>query len=889
LAPPNLTKSAAQLAHEQYLAQARARFLAGVRATTKQIDAIYTKAAHDVAAEMAKVLPTQPSAVHMKQIAGALAEAKAQLSDEVLDATMNGISLSTGAAISGASAVGFKVLGHAYSTAGLQAMYQAVNQRAVLAFATRTRFDGLRLSDRIWLAASKWQGYVQRATESAIAAGTPARRLAATLDPYLKAGTAKPSSLAVRRRLRIPKNISYQSLRVARTEMGTAFKEGTILGHSKTPSYLGAKWELSAGHPFQDDCDALASGGPSNDGVYPAGDEPMQPHPNCMCVLSPVHQDPEEFTDRLINWVNDPTSDPALEKWHQEVAKPFFNGNPINVPAKPSKVKVYGGGPKPKPGLKAAPPLPTPKPTSKQVSQLGPDVAEKVGGGTAPDVLTALEGAVQASTLTKAKAAAAKIDEAVDEVLDEAAAKIKALEDELLALENTGTVVPARSAREAAERHLAGQKRVGQPVPDRAEVELRLRTAGVDEVTLEERIRAQRVINNATENVDFAKAFGGNNRPSFVLTKRPINGNGGRSTGEVFGHDQVVIYVDEIPPHLSPTGFTMDNLVSDIRYQIGRARYRQKFGPSVQQEWQASFQNAKLTGEIDRLGGADRAEGYYGALFDIATTPKPATSTLIKKLPDSILEDIAKVEAQLGVKPNKAGSIRKLLGDKAKKAAAAEKKAVAEAERRALEYQKIHGSKPFPVADNAVRRRAATPPRDDDAWWRSITAQERTAVKRFTGPHSREMNRVMRQAAKGNGTPGPSEKALQRALTKKGPLPAPRLVYRGIGDRDLSGLRGSLMQRIQQKYKVGEPIRFDAFSSTSVDDTGYAASASSGDNGVLFEIFTRQGQWIGGHSSHPSEREHTLQAGARFRIRNILRVKLEHGGERVVVQLEDIS
>jgi hypothetical protein len=123
---------------------------------------------------------------------------------------------------------------------------------------------------------------------------------------------------------RVPKDISYEALRLARTETTAAFGEGTIAAARVTPSYKGMKWILSKAHPLEDICDTLAEadGWGLGAGVYPPGEEPMYPaHPNCLCVLLPIHEQPEEFVQRLKRWRVNPDSEPDIEKWYNTIYK----------------------------------------------------------------------------------------------------------------------------------------------------------------------------------------------------------------------------------------------------------------------------------------------------------------------------------------------------------------------------------------------------------------------------------------------------------------------------------------------------------------------------------------------------------------------------------------
>ncbi|MES7218675.1 hypothetical protein U6N72_12655, partial [Cutibacterium acnes] len=90
---------------------------------------------------------------------------------------------------------------------------------------------------------------------------------------------------------------------------------------SVSPSYTGTKWVLSASHPVKDICDSYANHNEGlGRGVYKPGDVPMYPpHPNCLCHLVPVHEQPDDFVKRLKKWQDNPDSEPGLESWYQNI------------------------------------------------------------------------------------------------------------------------------------------------------------------------------------------------------------------------------------------------------------------------------------------------------------------------------------------------------------------------------------------------------------------------------------------------------------------------------------------------------------------------------------------------------------------------------------------
>ncbi len=211
-------------------------------------------------------------------------------------------------------------------TAGLRTMFATANRQAVEACWARTK-KGLFLSDRIWEQGEKFRNTMRDIIQESVAIGQDAVKTARMLQQYIRQGkstlAANYPNMMKRMKGRIPGDISYEALRLARTEMTAAFGEGTIAAARVSPSYIGMKWVLSHSHPMVDICDTLAEHDEGlGRGVYSPGDEPHLPaHPNCICTLVPMHEEPEKFVERLKKWRDDPTSDQELEKWHNEIYK----------------------------------------------------------------------------------------------------------------------------------------------------------------------------------------------------------------------------------------------------------------------------------------------------------------------------------------------------------------------------------------------------------------------------------------------------------------------------------------------------------------------------------------------------------------------------------------
>jgi len=158
-------------------------------------------------------------------------------------------------------------------TSGIRKLFSRVNKQAVEAIWARTR-NGLYLSDRIWEQSEKYRTIMRDLIQESVAIGQDAVTTARMIQRYVRQGAMTLArdypNMMKRMKGRVPRDISYEALRLARTEMTAAFGEGAISASRVAPSYIGMKWVLSGSHPEPDICDMLStydSGlGP---GVYP--------------------------------------------------------------------------------------------------------------------------------------------------------------------------------------------------------------------------------------------------------------------------------------------------------------------------------------------------------------------------------------------------------------------------------------------------------------------------------------------------------------------------------------------------------------------------------------------------------------------------------------------
>lgn len=213
------------------------------------------------------------------------------------------------------------------STSKVRELYFSSNQRAIEACWARSH-EGLYLSDRIWTKSKRYRENMTEIIQSAVAEGQDCVKTAKMLEKYVKTGkktlAKQYPNMMERMGDRVPEDICYESLRLARTEMTAAYGEATIQSAMVSPSCSGVKFILSGSHPKYDICDHICGVDDFGLGIgsYPVDKAPAYPfHPNCLCITLTVNENPGDFVDRLKRWDKNPGSEPGLEQWYQNVYK----------------------------------------------------------------------------------------------------------------------------------------------------------------------------------------------------------------------------------------------------------------------------------------------------------------------------------------------------------------------------------------------------------------------------------------------------------------------------------------------------------------------------------------------------------------------------------------
>jgi len=98
--------------------------------------------------------------------------------------------------------------------------------------------------------------------------------------------------------------VSYNALRLARTEIQKAHALATDRVLAAQPWVEKEKVNLSAAHPETDICDETVQGGEKGEGVYEVGTIELPLHPNCLCYKTAVLMDEKAFTSSLRGWLD---------------------------------------------------------------------------------------------------------------------------------------------------------------------------------------------------------------------------------------------------------------------------------------------------------------------------------------------------------------------------------------------------------------------------------------------------------------------------------------------------------------------------------------------------------------------------------------------------------
>lgn len=213
-----------------------------------------------------------------------------------------------------------------------QYLYQAAAlstpQRAIDTALARMRLSALPLSQRIYQSKLWMDGRLGKLINETLASGLNAREFAKKARDWFSPNT--------------PGGVRYAAMRLARTEINNSFHAISAEKYATTPWITQVEWNLSGSHPKPDECNVLADASP-----YDSDESPARPHPQCMCYITPVSVDEDEFVENFLKGDYDDYLDAELEEkgWQVPEAKPVVTKappNPRKVTAVPSTQESAG-------------------------------------------------------------------------------------------------------------------------------------------------------------------------------------------------------------------------------------------------------------------------------------------------------------------------------------------------------------------------------------------------------------------------------------------------------------------------------------------------------------------------------------------------------------------
>ena len=147
----------------------------------------------------------------------------------------------------------------------------------------------LKLSKLVYGNKNVADGLVARRINLGLLRGLSAKELAADIQGLISPG--------------VKGGVSYNAMRLARTEINNAFHNSAIRSTRDMPWVTGYRWNLSGSHPHIDVCNDYAQGNHDGigRGVYKKANVPQKPHPNCFCYITSVTADAGTFERQFAN------------------------------------------------------------------------------------------------------------------------------------------------------------------------------------------------------------------------------------------------------------------------------------------------------------------------------------------------------------------------------------------------------------------------------------------------------------------------------------------------------------------------------------------------------------------------------------------------------------
>lgn len=298
---------------KDYLETARSKYLRLEFATAESIKNIFARVANKIRDYLYSLPPESLQRKYYNELLAYIERNIQELNDEIIKQIAQGRKLAISVFTEHAKDNFEKISYGIWNATDIESMFTAINERAIIALATRTRAYGLKVSDRVWRISQDARRQLTQAIEDGIASGRDPRKVARDIQALLNPGVRTELRKETRKKFTAPKDVCMEAMRLAVTEMQHAAHEATIMSYYHMPTCEGFIWKLSNNHPVTDICDEYANKFFDKDMV------PSKPHPWCRCYLVPKMKPPEYVREELRAWIANPLSKPDYEKWYQSV------------------------------------------------------------------------------------------------------------------------------------------------------------------------------------------------------------------------------------------------------------------------------------------------------------------------------------------------------------------------------------------------------------------------------------------------------------------------------------------------------------------------------------------------------------------------------------------
>lgn len=168
------------------------------------------------------------------------------------------------------------------------------SQRAIDTALARMKLSALPLSRRIYQSHLWMNGRLGKLINETLAVGVNVKTFAKRARDWFNPNT--------------PGGVRFAAMRLARTEINNAFHAMSAQKYAETPWITKVEWNLSGSHSKPDECNPLADASP-----YESDETPARPHPQCMCYITPVSVDEDEFVENFLKGDYDEYLDAELE------------------------------------------------------------------------------------------------------------------------------------------------------------------------------------------------------------------------------------------------------------------------------------------------------------------------------------------------------------------------------------------------------------------------------------------------------------------------------------------------------------------------------------------------------------------------------------------------